>query len=118
MAVIARSISSYVNSQASLERLQEILDLNVESSFLTSAESDSVITNATSQLQWTIVNQSAIRIWFNPTIAPTEAPTTAPTTGAPEITTIEAVTPTTQGSSSIIASFAIVVACAVVKMFV
>jgi hypothetical protein len=89
-----------------------------EASLLAEIDRQRIITSINANLAWSGRNFASIAAWLGGEPQDTtQAPTAAPTTQPPIVTT-EPTTSTTLGSASVVASFAVVSLCAIVKHFI
>jgi hypothetical protein len=139
---VLSAFSGYVHSEDYVTKFKAILITIQEASLLSETDRQYIITAININLAWFSRNFAAIEVWLNeqsqnttpaptdapstlPTAAPTDAPSTLPTTTPtdapstlPTAAQTDPTTSTTLGSSSVVASLAIVLLCAIVKHFI
>lgn len=112
------SFGSLINTDAHAIKYREILELILPSNLLSETEIEAINERVDQNMDWQNNYYGTIESWLNgeeSTESSTEDGTSSTASQPDESSTIET---TTQGAGSLIASLAIVVGCASIKLFI
>lgn len=112
-------MSSFINTPEHFTDLDEILSLIEAEAYMTADDARRTRSMVEARLAWSEENFSDIELWLEgrtPETDPTTVETTIPST-SPSTSSSPAAESTTEGVGSLIASFSVIIACFLIKMF-